>query len=108
MQWCEYTRQAAARRQLISLPGIDGQADPDRFYPVPNRAMKRAARFGGVRADDRSFPARSRIQRGNSRPSRRGTVIRHGVQPIFVDPETGDRMDMAEFTEQLEQAEGDN
>lgn len=107
MQWCEYTKQAEARNRLklIKLPGIDGSGDDDRFYPVPNRAMKRAARFGGVRSDDGSIPARSRIQRGNSRPGRRGTVIRNGLQPIFVDPETGDRMDMAEFAEQLEQSQ---
>lgn len=69
-----------------------------------NRANRRAARFGGVRAEDGSIPARSRIQRGISRPGQRGTVLRNGLQPIFIDPETGEIMDMAEFAEQLEKS----
>lgn len=104
MQGCDYYARRN-NRQTVLLPGVDSGVDPDKFYPLPNRAAKRAARFGGVRAEDGSIPARSRIQRGISRPSRRGTVIRNGLQPVFVDPETGDRMDMAEFAEQLERGE---
>lgn len=66
--------------------GYDKQEkrDPDAFYPVPNRAMKRRFRFGGVRALDGSKPKRSRIQRGKSRPAERGRILREGLVPIEV------------------------
>lgn len=81
----------------VRLPGAKAAT---RFRDV-NRANRRAARFGGVRAKDGSVPARSRIQRGISRPGVRGTILRNGIQPIIVTPE-GERMDMAEFSAQLE------
>ncbi|AXH67863.1 hypothetical protein J4T99_gp057 [Mycobacterium phage Bromden] len=82
-------------------------SNADRFYPVPNRAMRRALRFSGNRqlipganGKPATFyqPQRSRIQRGISRPGVRGKVLTEGLKPIFVDGD--DRMDLSEFYEQ--------
>ncbi|QFG10287.1 hypothetical protein J4U00_gp058 [Mycobacterium phage DyoEdafos] len=87
------------------LEGRGDASNADRFYPVPNRVMRRAMRFGGSRqlipganGKPATFyqPQRSRIQRGISRPGVRGKVLTEGLTPIFVS-EDGDRMDMREF-----------
>ena len=89
----------------------DGKAPPDKAYRIPNRAMRRAMRFGGSHELGESSsggvvvirPNRSRIQRGISRPGQRGAIVRNGIHAILVD-EDGNRTDMAEFHEGLEAA----
>ncbi|QXO14293.1 hypothetical protein SEA_CHASER_54 [Mycobacterium phage Chaser] len=90
------------------LEGKGGKSNADRFYPVPNRAMRRAMRFGGARqlvpgvdGKPATFyqPQRSRIQRGISRPGTRGKVLTEGLKPVFIDGD--DRMDLHEFYEKV-------
>lgn len=57
------------------------ERDPDKFYPVPNRARIRRFRFGGYRREDGSQPQRSRIRRGHSRKRPlRGRIVREGMK----------------------------
>ncbi|ALA48473.1 hypothetical protein AVU99_gp124 [Mycobacterium phage Lolly9] len=96
-------REAIAK--YAEAKGRDGGMDT--FYPVPNRAMKRAFTFGGKKTlipSGNGVPAvlmregRSRITRGTSRPQSRGKVLTDGLKPIFVD-EHGEVVDMAKFYE---------